>query len=267
MLIKLKYQVEICGGSYSLLTGRLGRTHQLFVVMLVWFIIIDIQHFEILRNVLSNYYGYLNSGKRMSVTTIFIKFHPVVNWIFNITNSVSVTKNFETSSLPWMIKPLKLFIPVVLHKVNHVLINIWESGFCPLKSFHINKSIQIINAETQVNSVTRCHLYFILGDTRHAVGYMDPSTSRLISWFDNIKSICVVINNFFTLSVVFLSSLRSKYDRISSGISTTGNEVCISLRILHFVSIHIFKFKRFASVLHQLETISSQLYFQNSIDP
>ena len=165
-----------------------------------------------------------------------------------------------------MIEPLQLFISVVIHKVDHILVNIREAWFCPLQSFHINKSIQIINTKAQINSIARSNLNFILGNPGHAVRNMDPCSSWLCSRFDNVKPICVMIYDFFTFAVVFLSSLRAKNDWISPRISTPRHEVCVTLRVLHLVPIHVFKFERLASVLHQLKTIRPQLNFQNSVN-
>ena len=156
-----------------------------------------------------------------------------------------------------MIKSLKLFITVVLHEVDHILINIWKSWLSPLQRLHVDKAVQIVNTEPQVDSVARRHLYFILCDPWHAVRDMDPGASCLSSCFDNVKSISVMIHNFFALTVFFLSSLRSKDDRICSEVAATGHVICISLWVLNFISVHVFKLQCFPSVLHQLKTIGT----------
>ena len=186
-----------------------------------------------------------------------IEFHPIVNRIFNVTNPISIAQDLKTSGLPWMIKSLKLFITVVLHEVDHILINIWKTWLSPLKWLHVDKAIQIVNTEPQVDSVSRRHLYFVLRYPRHTVRDMDPSSSCLGPCLDNIKSIGVVIHYFLALTVFFLSSLGSKNYRICPKAAATGHVICITLRVLNFVSVHVFKLQGFAGVLHQLKTIGS----------
>lgn len=225
--------------------------------MLIWFVVEDFENFKVFWDVLAHDNWNLNRWKRIIACAFRIEFHPIVNRILYVTNPISIAKNLKTSRLPWVIESLKLFITVILHEVDHILINIWERRLRPLKRLHIHKSIQIVNAESQVDPVSRCDLYFILRDPRHAVRDMDPSSSRLCPRLDDIESIGVVIYDFFTLSVFFLSSLGSENHWIGSEATSAGNISGVSLWVLNFISVHVLKLQGLASVLHQLKTVCS----------
>ena len=225
--------------------------------MLVWFVVEDFEHFEVFCYVLADDDWDLDCCKRIIAFIFRIEFHPIVNRIFYVTNPISIAKNLKTSGLPWMIESLKLFITVVFHEVYHILINIWETWLSPLKRLHVDESVKIVNAESQVDSVAGRYLYFILSNPRHAVRDMDPSSSCLIPRLDNIEPIGVVIYNLLTLSIFLLSPLRSKNHWIGPKAASTSYIISISLWILNFISVHVFKLQGFTSVLHQLKTIGS----------
>ena len=257
VLVKLEHQVEVSRRANTFLARWLDRTHYFLVVMLVRFVIENFKHFEVLWNVLAYYNRDLNCWNRIIDSWFRIEFHPIVNRILYITNPISIAKNLETSGLPWMIESLKLFIPIVLHEVHHILINIRKRWLRPLEAFNIDKSVQVVNAKAQVNMVTWCNLYFILCYSRHTIRYMDPCSSWLSSCFDDVKSVCVVIYNFLTLSIFFLSSLGPKDHRVGTDATTTSYISCVSFWVLNFISVHVFQLQCLTCVLHQLKAICS----------
>lgn len=237
--------------------------------MLIGFVVEDLEDFKVFSYIFTYDDWYLNIWTRIIVgyfRRFRIEFYPIVNRILHVANPISIAKNLQPTSLPWVIESLQLFITVVFHEIGQILINCNARWFGPLQRLNIDKSVQVVNAEAQINSITRCDLNFILGNSRHTVWNMDPCTSCLSPWFDDVKSIGVVIHNFLALSVFFLPSLGSKYHRISSKIASSSYISRIALRVLSFIPVHIFKLECFANILHHLKAISSKLNFQNSIN-
>ena len=258
VLIELQHQIEVGGRAGSLCTGWFHSFEYFLVIVLVWFIIKDLLHLEIFQQVAAHLYWHLNRAGEVVVRLIV--FHPVIHWVLHIADPVDITQDLQAASLLWMVEFLELLVAVVVQKVHHIFINIDKGWFCPLQALHVHEAVEIENAKANENSVSRRHLYLILSIARQTIRNVHPGSSRLVSRFYYVESVGVVVDDFFALSVIFLSTLWPKYDWI-------GPEILAWLGwVGGLVPIHILQLQRFPWVPHHFDAISTELYFHDSVD-
>ena len=128
--------------------------------MLVRLIIENRYDFEIVEQILCDRNGNLYSASL--VEAFWVVWNPIIDRVFNITNSVNVAKNFEMLDVSWVVEFLDLFIAIILKEVDHVFVHIDYLRVLPRGGRHIDEAIQIINAKTNVDSVSWSQLYLIL---------------------------------------------------------------------------------------------------------
>ena len=69
----------------------------------------------------------------------------------------------------WVVDFLDLLVSIVLEEVNHVFIDIDDLRVLPISGWHVDEAIQIVDAETDVDSILGSQLYLILGISRKRV--------------------------------------------------------------------------------------------------
>ena len=135
--------------------------------MLVRLIIENGYDLEIVEQILCDSNRNLHSASL--VEALWVVWNPIVDRVFNITNSVNVAKNFEMLDVSWVAEALDLFISIVLQEIDHVFIHIHYLRVLPSGGTHVNEPIQIVNAKADVDPVFWSQLYLVLAIPRKRV--------------------------------------------------------------------------------------------------
>lgn len=147
---------------------------------------------------------------------------------------------------------LNLLIPVVIHEVYHVGVNVSKLGTAPAQRLHVHETIQVEEAEGDRDPVEWRNLNLVLSvpwqlHSRHSLNEVDPSLAGLAK-FVHIESIAAGVKYVLAFTVVFLPSLGSENDRLLSlSNRPTGNLrfAAVAPRVCVFVFKRIFNFQRF----------------------
>jgi hypothetical protein len=112
------------------------------------------------------------NGLQLHGVNLWLVLIPVIHLVFHVTDPVDVTDDFEVAHLSTILflqNLLQLFVSIVVKIIYHIFVHPHHLGLVPLESFHVDKAIEIINAETYLDSVHGGHLDLILSVAWHRV--------------------------------------------------------------------------------------------------
>lgn len=135
---------------------------------------------------------------------------PVEDWIFNVTNSINITKDLHSSVLVTQLVDLN--VSTVVQEVFYVFVHCHELGVMALDRLRIHEPIKIMDANWQSYLVAWGHLNFILLLERNLLIIcslrvvvlleMDPSLPLRPQMADKVKSVLIVMDHIILIETV-----------------------------------------------------------------
>lgn len=95
-----------------------------------------------------------------------VEWVPFIHKVFYVTDSINVAQDFMAASLLGKFESLELNVPVVLCEIDHVVVQLDKGRPIPLKSVHVNDTIQVKEPKCNLYPIPRSNLNLILSKPR-----------------------------------------------------------------------------------------------------